>query len=152
MIFNNQVWFSWNQQSSVHPLYLTLQAARENLTKYFGFSWPLTILFYEGDQVYWLNRWEELRALGFKMLDCQLIPGYQQFFYEEEFPRKSREVERAVEALTNTDFTGLSDEQLLGRYQEFVEIYKGWYALGWYAEPIQFCAEQLVDERTETLT
>jgi phosphohistidine swiveling domain-containing protein len=151
MIFNNRVWLAWNQQSSIHLLYLTLEAGRKDLKKYFGFSWPLTILLYEKDQVYWMNRWEELRALGFKMLDCLLLPSYQRFFFDEAFPAKSAEVEAAVQSLSNLDLKVLSNEDLLIEYQRFVQVYKSWYALGWYAEPVQFCAEDIMEDELKYL-
>jgi phosphohistidine swiveling domain-containing protein len=151
MIFNNRVWLAWNQQSSIHLLYLTLEAGRNDLKKYFGFSWPLTILLYEKDQVYWMNRWEELRALGFKMLDCLLLPSYQRFFFDEAFPTKSAEVETAVQSLANLDLKALSDEDLLNEYRRFAQVYKSWYALGWYAEPVQFCAEDIMEDELKYL-
>ncbi|HET6979501.1 MAG TPA: PEP-utilizing enzyme [Pyrinomonadaceae bacterium] len=151
MIFNNRVWLAWNQQSSIHLLYLTLEAGRIDLKKYFGFSWPLTILLYEKDQVYWMNRWEELRALGFKMLDCLLLPSYQRFFFDEAFPAKSAEVEAAVQSLADLDLKALSNEDLLNEYRRFAQVYKSWYALGWYAEPVQFCAEDIMEDELKYL-
>lgn len=151
MIFNDRTWLSWNQQSCIQFLYITLEAARVDLPRHFGFSWPLTILYFKGDQVYWLNRWEELRSVGFKMLDCLLIPGYSRLFFEEHFPEKSSQVERAVSELSARNLSELTSRELISEYNSFLVLYRSWYALGWYAEPLQFCAESILEDELRNL-
>ena len=145
MLYETRRWLAWNQPSNIQMMLLPLEAAMINLKRHYGHSWPLTILIYEGDQVYWINRWEELRALGEKMLDALLLPGAAAHFFEQDFKERTiilaNNISSTIKRLATETASGADLSEMYGT---FTSSYKDWYAVAWCAEPIQFAAEEIV--------
>ncbi|MBR9971802.1 PEP-utilizing enzyme [Magnetospirillum sulfuroxidans] len=151
MQYEHERWLSWNQPANILMITLPLEAGVYRAKEFFGQNWPLTILYFEGDQVVWFNRWEELRSLGEKILDSWLLPGAsEQFFtgFEQECKTMRRAVQDMVQLLESSD---PPHAVLADHYRAFVDKYLRWYAIGWCAEPVQFCAERILVRELERL-
>ncbi|MFH1257007.1 MAG: PEP-utilizing enzyme [Candidatus Diapherotrites archaeon] len=141
-------WFEWERESTIHPLFIPLEAAMKPLRDYFGTSWPDSILVYRGNIVLWCGKNESLQSLGKKMLEFYLVEKNKNQLLKdiENATQKLKLVSGKIEA---TNLNALGNNELLPLYSELRLDYIDWYKLGWTTEPIGLHGEQLIKKIVE---
>lgn len=140
-------WFKWERESTVHPIFLTLESAILPLEKYFGEGWPETILLFKGDVVLWCNRMQELFLLGQKMIDFYLVEENREKMLSD-LKREEGKLVKVFEKISSANIGKLSDEELLAIYNQFREQHIEWFKIGWLVEPVGLQGEQIILGKT----
>ena len=144
-VYNHKEWLVWEEHSCPMFLTLTFNAAMKHLEDYIGLSWPTTIVLYESGQARWLNRWQDLRAFGQRLIDFLMCLPYHDSFLtaldssEQSLLQKANEIQHVI------NFKDLTNDQLMSQFDDLSKEYYLWYAYGWFCEPISFCIQNLPD-------
>lgn len=146
---NFEEWLPWEQNASPMLLVLTLNAGMRDLRKYFGMPLWTSVIIFEDNQAKWLFRPKELKLLGQKMIDFLLCPPFRVAFFtgydtaEETLLKEARQIQFSVDLQT------LSNDALAGLFENFSDTYYAWYKYGWFCEPIQFQAQDILNNFLE---
>ena len=136
-------WFRWERLSTIHSLFIPLEAAMKPLRHYFGRSWPLTILVYTKNRVLWCNKISELHSLGQEMIKYYSIKSNERKLLQD-VRRETKNLKEVFSLIRRLDLRTLSNKKLLQLYQRFRRIYINWYKLGWTTEPVEIAGERLL--------
>src|ERR1044071_2181195 len=145
---NYSDWLPWEQNASPFLLGLTLDAGMRNLKQYIGAPLWTSVIIFEENQAKWLFRPKELKMLGQRMIDFLLCPPIRTSYFSL-FERHEQEVIRRALKLQLRDLSQLPNSELIAVLDDFVHAYCDWYAFGWFCEPIQFQAQDLINAHLE---
>lgn len=143
--FNFGEWLPWEQNASPMLLVLTLNAGMKHLRDYFGMPLWTSVIIFEDGQAKWLFRPKELKLLGRKMMDFLLCPPYRVSFFTGYATAEEKLLTQAKKIQFSAEFSELSDEQLISLFEDYCQTYYGWYKYGWFCEPIQFQAQDILN-------
>ncbi len=111
-----------------------------------------SVIIYEENQAKWLFRPKELKLLGQKMIDFLMCPPYRVSFLtgydkaEEKLLNKAREIQFSLDLRT------VQDDHLIALFDEYSNMYYGWYKYGWFCEPVQFQSHDILTSFLEKET
>ena len=141
-------WFEWERESTIHPLFLTLESGMTALKPYFGESWPDTILIFRGPVVLWCNKVEDLRKLGERMIDHYLEEkNLTKMLFDLD--RETKRLRGNFSKIDALNLSGISDAELLNTYEELRKSFLDWFAIGWLVEPVAIQGEHLTLKKTQ---
>lgn len=141
-------WFKWERESTIHPLFIPLEAAMKPLRDYFGTSWPDSILIYKGNIVLWCGKMDSLVQLGQKMLDFYVVEENKKRLLKD-LEKETQNLKHSFKEIEETNLAGLDNGCLLLLYGKFRQAYIDWYKLGWTAEPVALYGERLIKKIVE---
>lgn len=147
--FNFGEWLPWEQNASPMLLTLTLNAGMKDLREYFGMPLWTTVILFENNQAKWLFRPKELKLLGQKMIDFLSCPQYRVSFFTGYDMAEEAVLKQAEQIQFSTAFSDLDNDQLANLFEDFARIYYRWYKFGWFCEPIQFQAQDMLNSYLE---
>jgi phosphohistidine swiveling domain-containing protein len=142
--FNFGEWLPWEQNASPFLLTLTLNAGMNDLRAYFGMPLWTTLILFEENQGKWLFRPKELKVLGQKMIDFLMCPPLRVAFFGSFDDAEADLLEEAKTVQFSIDVKALSNAELSTAFKELETKYYAWYKFGWFCEPIQFQAQDLI--------
>lgn len=147
--FNFGEWLPWEQNASPMLLTLTLNAGMKDLREYFGMPLWTTVILFENNQAKWMFRPKELKLLGQKMIDFLSCPQYRVSFFTGYDLSEEAVLKQAGQIQFSTDLPNLSDDHLANLFEDFARSYYRWYKFGWFCEPIQFQAQDMLNSYLE---
>lgn len=150
-VFNHRDWLVWEQNCSPMLLTLTFNPAMRDLKDYLGTAWPPTIVVYEKNQGIWLNRWKDLKDFGQKMIDFLMCPSYRVSFLTAYDRAEEKLLSRAKEIQFSIDLSKLNKSELNELFKELSDLYYNWYKLGWFCEPLEFQAQDIISDYLDEL-
>lgn len=142
--FNFGEWLPWEQNASPFLLTLTLNSGMNDLREYFGMPLWTTLILFEENQAKWLFRPKELKVLGQKMIDFLMSPPLRVTFFGGFDDATSTVLDQANTVQFSTDLKRLSNAELKTVFDDLARKYYAWYKFGWFCEPIQFQAQDLL--------
>lgn len=143
--YNHDEWLVWEQPSSPMLLTLAFNAGFSPLRAVVGASWPLTVVEYEGGQARWLNRWDDLKSLGQRMIDMLVVPGAQAAFADQLESREAALLENILHAQACASLSS-SLQELVDAFNSLTRNYYRWYAYGWFCEPVEFRVADVLND------
>jgi hypothetical protein len=142
--FNFGEWLPWEQNASPFLLTLTLNSGMNDLREYFGMPLWTTLIIFEENQAKWLFRPKELKVLGQKMIDFLMSPPLRVRYFGGFDDATETLLDQANTVQFSTDLKGLSNADLNTVFDDLAREYYAWYKFGWFCEPIQFQAQDLI--------
>jgi phosphohistidine swiveling domain-containing protein len=121
----------------------TLNAGMSALREYFGSSLWTSVIVFEGNQGKWLFRPKELMLLGQKMIDFLMCPPYRVAFLTG-YEISKRRLLAKTEEVKSLNLESASSQDLAFTFEQYSRYYCDWYKYGWFCEPIQFQAQDLL--------
>lgn len=141
----NAGWLRWETQASIHHLAITAQACQTPMYKYFGTSFPKTVLLYKGRDVIWSNEWGKLYELGAEIIQFYKDPQNKKK-YISDWKKSIDTLNGQFSKLDKVDLSVLPNGKLLEHYNNFCEVYINFWRVGWLDEPAAFEGERLLKE------
>lgn len=140
---NNEEWFEWERQATVHPIIMCMEAWIEPMKNEYGRPWPTSIIIYNKEIVSWYTPWPDLLDYGNYLIQKFITPIQLQAL-KNEIHRQAKELDRMFSRFSAVRFVDLSDPELLAAYKELHSGYVKWFTQGGLVEPIGHQGERLV--------
>ena len=144
-IYGSEEWKVWQQNASPFLLCLTLNAGMKNLKKFIGSPLWTSVIIFEDNQGKWLFRPKELKMLGQKMIDFLMCPIYRVAFMTGYDLTEKQLIKKAKEIQFNEKLETFTNDELMDLFDNYCQIYYDWYKFGWFCEPIQFQAQDILN-------
>lgn len=140
-------WFKWERESTIHSLFMPLEACLKPEEDYFGRGWPDTSLIYKGNVVLWCNRMDKLYEFGQELIDFFLEGGNLENMLSD-FEDETAKLKSVSTTVASTNLSNLSAHELLFLYSQFKNQFVKWFAIGMLAEPVALQGEQIILKKT----
>lgn len=147
-MYDQEIWFEWERQATIHPLMICMEAWMEPTKKRYGRPWPPCLISYKKDIVCWYLKWSEFLGYGEHLIK-QLIKKQEREKLLKELEEQVKEMKIVFESIENTDLEKLSEKQLLEFYNKINSVFTNWFIPGALVEPIGHKGERMLREMLE---
>lgn len=143
-------WFRWERESTIHPLFVPYIGSFTKQREYIGANWPTTLLIFKGHVVLWCNKIEPLHKFGQKLIHLFLTTNKLKKVMKDLnfYIKKLKQHFAKIEKL---NLNRLSNEELLGIYNKFLNDSIGYWKVGMLAEPVAIQGERLLKEKLKSV-
>lgn len=139
-------WFKWERESAIHPLFVPYIGSFTRQREYIGANWPTTLLIFRGHIVLWCNKIEPLHKFGQRLINLFMTTNKLNKVMKD-FDFYTRKLKIHFVKIEKFDLNRISDEELLGIYNKFMNDYIDYWKVGMLAEPVAIQGERLIREK-----
>jgi len=147
---NEDEWFRWERASTIHSLFLTLEAAINRMYKYHNFAWPFTYLIFENENVLWCDKIKDFDDLGAKIINWYR-KGDNKKKYQADCKSRTVALNKMFKEIESKNLGKLTDKQILNLYNKFRDIYLDWWVVFWTTEPVSVRVDTIFNEKLPKL-